>query len=71
MLEQTIWLSPKATAFTAVCEACAAERGYLAAQVEGRLELERQHGSVLCARGHSVRLERANRDPIGVLSNAA
>ena len=71
MLEQTIWLSPKATAFTAVCEACSAEHGYHAAHVEGRLLLDRDHGSVTCARGHSVRLERATRDPIGVLSNAA
>ena len=71
MLEQTIWLAPRTTAFTAVCEACAADFGPLAAPVEGRLPLERDHGSATCLRGHVVRLERANRDPIGVLSHAA
>ena len=71
MLEQTIWLSPRTTAFTAVCEACAVDSGPLAAPVAGRLPLESDHGSATCPRGHVVRVERANRDPIGVLSHAA
>ena len=36
MIDQTIWLSPKCDAYTVVCEECAAEHGFLAAQVEGR-----------------------------------
>ena len=68
MIDQTVWLAPKATAYVVVCEECAAEHGYLGARVEGRLELERGHSSVACARGHEIRVERANRDPIGVLS---
>ena len=68
MIDQTIWLAPKATSYTVVCEQCAAEHGFLGAQVGGRLELERGHTAVVCARGHAIRVERANRDPIGVLS---
>jgi hypothetical protein len=71
LLEQTIWLTPKTTAFTAVCEACAVDFDALAARVEGRLLLDRNHGSATCPRGHVVRVERANRDPIGVLTHAA
>ena len=66
MIEQTIWLPPRATSFTAVCETCAAEHGYLAAQVAARLPLDADHGSATCARGHAIRVERANRDPFGV-----
>ena len=66
MIDQTVWLAPKATAYTVVCEECAAEHGYLGAQVEGRLELERAHSAVSCPSGHPIRVERANRDPIGV-----
>ncbi|HSO02744.1 MAG TPA: hypothetical protein VLS46_09470 [Gaiellaceae bacterium] len=66
MIDQTVWLAPKATAYTVVCEECAAEHGYLGAQVEGRLELEREHSAVSCPRGHAIRVERANRDPISV-----
>jgi hypothetical protein len=68
MIDQTVWLAPKATAFVVVCEGCAAEHGYLGAQVEGRLELERGHSAVSCPRGHAIRIERADRNPIGVLS---
>ena len=68
MIDQTIWLAPMATSYVVVCEECAAEHGYLGAQVEGRLELERGHTAVACPRGHEIRVERANREPIGVLS---
>ena len=68
MFDQTIWLSPQATSFTAVCAECAAEHGFLAAHVEGRLELERAHTADTCGRGHAIRVERANHEPIGVLS---
>ena len=68
MHDQTIWLSPKAISFTAVCEVCADEHGFFAAHVEGRLELERLHSSTTCERGHPIRIERANHEPIGVLT---
>ena len=66
MIDQTVWLAPKATAYIVVCEECAAEHGYLGAQVEGRLELAREHTAVACSRGHEIRVERANREPLGV-----
>ncbi|MDQ3067663.1 MAG: hypothetical protein M3R12_11020 [Actinomycetota bacterium] len=66
MIDQTIWLAPRATAYTVLCEECSAEHGYLGAQVEGRLELEREHSAVSCARGHAISIQRANREPIGV-----
>ena len=72
MYDQTIWLSPKATAFTAVCAECADEHGFIHANVAGRLELGRVHGSTTCARGHPIRIERAfkhsGRERMGVLS---
>ena len=55
MIDQTIWLSPRATSYTVVCEECAAEHGYLGAQVEGRLELD--------ARAHRHHCVRGSRDP--------
>ncbi len=66
MFDQTIWLAPKATSYVVVCAECAAEHGYLAARVEGRLELERGHTAVACARGHEIRVVRANRESVGV-----
>ena len=69
MVDQTIWLSPRATAFTVVCDACAEEKTgaeeWLASRVEGRLRLEDEHGWARCPRGHDVRVERANHAPIG------
>ncbi len=66
MIDQTVWLAPRATAYVVVCEQCAAEHGYLGAQVEGRLALEREHSAVSCPRGHAISVVRANHDPIGV-----
>jgi hypothetical protein len=66
MFDQTVWLSPRATSYTVVCEECAAERGYLGAQVEGRLELERDHAATRCRRGHPISVMRANREPVGM-----
>ncbi len=73
MVDQTIWLAPKAVSFTAVCAECAEEHGYFAAHVEGRLELDRLRSSTACRRGHPIRIERgrierASHEPIGVLS---
>jgi hypothetical protein len=61
--EQTLCIPPRATSFRAVCEACASaqlpSRGYLGAVVEGTLPLARDHGSVTCAHGHTIRVLRA------------
>jgi hypothetical protein len=72
MFEQTIRLGPRATAFTAVCEACA-ERGlgaesWLAATVEGRLRIDQARGSICCPRGHVLRVERSERRPLAAFS---
>ncbi len=55
--EQVVRISARATSFTAVCEACAAE-GYSGSTFAGRLDLDLAHGTFLCRRGHSVRVER-------------
>lgn len=60
--EQVVQISPRATSFTAVCGECAdlgGAYGYSGATFAGRLELDLQHGTFLCRRGHSVRVERA------------
>lgn len=61
--EQTLCIPPRATAFRAVCEACAASqlpsRGYQGAVVEGVLPLDRDTGRIVCARGHEIRVLRA------------
>ena len=64
MLEQTVRLSPRATSFTVVCEACAETRPadeWLASRVEGRLRLEDDRASLHCAYGHVLRVERERR----------
>jgi hypothetical protein len=60
--EQVVQISARATSFTALCVECAdldAAEGYSGATFAGRLELDRDHGTFLCRRGHSVRIERA------------
>jgi hypothetical protein len=62
--EQTVWISPRATSFTVVCEACAesiAAAGYGAAAVQGTLALDHQRGWLTCSRGHQIRVERDGR----------
>jgi hypothetical protein len=62
--EQTVWVSPRATSFTVVCDACAesaAGDGYLAASVHGSLALDHQRGWLTCANGHQIRIERDGR----------
>jgi hypothetical protein len=60
--EQTIWLAPRATGFTEICEACEEDDPGLYrdlhAIVRGQLALEKQHGSVTCFRGHTMRVLR-------------
>jgi ribosomal protein S27E len=64
MEEQTVWVSPRATSFTVVCDACTrviAADGYGAATVYGELPLEVCRGTLECARGHRLRVEREGR----------
>jgi hypothetical protein len=60
--EQTIWLAPRATAFTEICEACEDEDPGLYrdlhAVVQGHLRIDEQHGWATCARGHTMRVLR-------------
>jgi hypothetical protein len=64
LIEQTVWVSPRATAFSVVCNACAevaAADGYGAAIVQGLLPLDAQRGTLECPRGHRLRVEREGR----------
>ena len=69
--EQTIWIAPRATAFTAVCEACLAGQheveDFLCARVQGVLRLEARKGWATCPRGHQIRVERVERSLAGVI----
>ena len=58
--EQTAMLSPRATSFTIICEQCM-HLGETYPSVEGQLELSARHGTVVCRRGHYLRVERALR----------
>ena len=60
--EQVVLISACATSFTAVCVECADldhTEGYSGSTFAGRLDLDLSHGTFLCRRGHSVRVERA------------
>jgi hypothetical protein len=60
--EQVVQISARATSFTAVCVECAdldEAEGYGGSTFAGRLDLDLTHGTFLCRRGHSVRVERA------------
>jgi hypothetical protein len=61
--EQVVQISARATSFTAVCVECADlddAEGYSGSTFAGRLDLDLDHGTFLCRRGHSVRVERAS-----------
>jgi hypothetical protein len=69
--EQVVVIACRATSFTAVCVECAnrsAAEGYSGSTFAGRLDLDREHGTFLCRRGHSVRVERAR---AAIAENAA
>ena len=64
--EQTVVLLGRMTSFTAVCDACRDEQltelpadSWIGASVSGSLRLEDDHGWATCARGHRVRMIRA------------
>ena len=68
MHEQTIWLAPRATGFTEVCEACEDEHPEIVGHgtVRGTLRLDVEAGWASCPRGHSVRVIRMSaRMPAG------
>ena len=69
--EQVIWIAPKATAFTAVCDRCLSDEsfpeGYLSASVAGALRLDASRGWCTCRRGHEIRVERVDRALAGVI----
>jgi hypothetical protein len=62
MREQTIWLAPRATGFTEMCETCEEDHPEFAstagATVTGVLRLDDDHGWATCPRGHDVRVLR-------------
>jgi hypothetical protein len=58
--EQVVWISPRATGFTVVCERCA-DAGEGLPSVQGNLSLEHARGSTSCPRGHDLRIERDGR----------
>jgi hypothetical protein len=64
MQEQTVWISPRATSFSIVCQACMELElgdGYGAAVVQANLALDVLRGTVECPRGHRLRIEREGR----------
>jgi hypothetical protein len=61
--EQVLEISASATSFTATCEACATQdsaEGFSRSTFAGRLDLDLDHGTFLCRRGHQVRVERVS-----------
>jgi hypothetical protein len=72
MRDQTIWLAPRATGFTEICETCEEEHpeldGFAGATVSGVLRIDDDHGWATCPRGHEVRVLRMGRAmPAGAL----
>jgi hypothetical protein len=68
--EQVIWIAPRTTVFTAVCDHCLADdypESYLSAAVSGTLRLDASHGWATCRRGHEIRVERVDRALAGVI----
>jgi hypothetical protein len=60
MTEQVVWVSPRATGFTIVCERCA-ESGETFPSVQATLSLEHIRATIDCPRGHQIRVERDGR----------
>ena len=58
--EQVVWISPRATGFTVVCERCV-ELGEGFPSVPGTLSLDHLRGTMACPRGHEIRVERDGR----------
>jgi hypothetical protein len=58
--EQVVWISPRATGFTIVCDRCTA-LGEAFPSVQATLSLEHVRGTIECPRGHQIRVERDGR----------
>ncbi len=56
--DQTVRIAPRVVAFTVVCEECA-RLGESFPSVDGRLSLDRRHGTIECRHGHQLQVERA------------
>jgi len=62
---QVVEISASATSFTAACDRCAerdAAQGWSGSTFAGRLDADLAHGTFLCRRGHTVRVQRATPD---------
>jgi hypothetical protein len=67
--DQVVTISPRATAFTVVCDRCsttdreddAPAPGWVGATFGGSLDLDLDGGAFLCRRGHTVRVVRTHR----------
>jgi hypothetical protein len=65
MSGQVVEISASATSFTAACDACVeldAAEGYNGSTFAGRLDADLDHGTFLCRRGHTVRVQRVSPD---------
>ena len=60
MSEQTVWISPRATGFTVVCDRCV-ELGATFPSVQATLLLDHMRATIECMRGHQIRVERDGR----------
>jgi hypothetical protein len=58
--EQTVWISPRATGFTIVCDRCV-ELGEMFPSVQATLSLDHMRTTIECPRGHQLRVERDGR----------
>jgi hypothetical protein len=58
--DQKVWISPRAVAFTVICDQCA-RLGEAFPSVEGRLDLDALRGTTECRKGHRLRVEREGR----------
>jgi hypothetical protein len=71
LLDQTVILSARATAFTVVCETCAElepRAEFAGLTIQGTLRVEDDHGWATCPRGHTMRVLRMGRMmPAGAL----
>jgi hypothetical protein len=60
LTEQVVWISPRASGFTVVCERCA-DLGETFPSVPATLALDQLRGTIECPRGHRIRIERDGR----------
>jgi len=58
--EQVVWISPRATGFTIVCDRCAA-LGETFPSVQATMSLDHVRTTIECMRGHQIRVEREGR----------